>query len=148
MTTTNAQTPAYVSLATTISTELRALGIEPVSQKKTIDGFQGNEGWVCWQHPKTEQKIYLSRTKAGKGIIHTTLNVDPSTPGYLPYKPNGKIAAHFEADAEKVIAHLLPLFAGTQDKLRASRTPVRGASQAASSPEPQVTLHSLTGLEA
>ena len=132
MTTTNtAQIPAYVSLAAKISEELRSLGITVKEQKKTIDGFQGNEGWVCWQHPTTEQKIYLSRTKAGKGIIHTTLSVDPSTPGYKAPKENGKVAAHFEADIDLVRAHLLPLFAGTKEALRAAKRP---ASRAASAP--------------
>lgn len=135
-TTNSAQIPAYVSLATKISQELRAMGIELVAQRETLDGFQGNKGWVCWQHAGTQQKIYLSRTKAGQGIIHTSLRVDPSTPGYIDPKGKapGKIESFFKADAELVAAHLLPLFAGTKDALRATR---RAASSPASLPAPQ-----------
>lgn len=130
-----AKTPSYVSFCQSIAADLRALGVDLRPQAIVIDGVEGNKGWACFQHAATEQKIYVSRTDA-KLAIHTTLDLDPSTPGYIapPAKPNGKIAAHYEADLAKVRAHLIPLFAGQGDRLRANRAPASRVASAQAEP--------------
>lgn len=117
--------PTYVALANRISEELKALGVEPTPQKLEIDGVPGNKQWACWEHPTTKHKVYLSRSKNGPGVIHTTLKLDRTVPGYIDPKGSapGKIESFFVAREAEVLAHLLPIFAGTTEKLRGREVP-------------------------
>lgn len=129
---TTTKTPGYVSFCQSILADLRAAGIQLKDQPTVIDGLGGNKNWVCFQRIDNEQKFYVSRTDA-KLVIHTTLKLDPQTPGYVDPKGKnpGKIESFFEGDLAKVRAHLLPLFVGTADRLRANKAPAsRTASPA------------------
>lgn len=140
------KTPGYVSFCQSIAADLRAAGIGLAPQATVEHGLEGNKGWVCFRRIDTQQAIYVSRTDA-KLTVHTTLPVDPATPGYVtpPSKPNGKIAAHFAADLDLIKRHLIPLFVGNTPPLRANRTPVRGtASGTASSLARVGTMDDLT----
>lgn len=127
--------PNYVALAQKITAELRAMGITLVEQKTVVDGVPGNKNWAAWQHAETGHKIYLHRTAEGKGIIHTTIEMDSQTPGVLDHTKNGKdlrpgkIETFFAASEQAVTEHLLPKFAGLKERLRESKRP---ASKAAS----------------
>jgi hypothetical protein len=137
MSTKNVTVPAYVALAQKITAALRDLGVPLTEQKLVVDGCPGNKGWAAWQSQVTGHKIYLERRPSGTGIIHTTIAVDPATPGYVDPagKAPGKIEAFFAASEAEVLGHLVPLFAGTAEPLRADRRP---ASKAASAPAPRV----------
>lgn len=117
--------PTYVALARRISVELEGYGIKLKDQPVEIDGVPGNKGWACWEHAETGHKIYLSRSKLGTGAIHTTLKVNPRTPGYIDPKGKapGKIESFFLARENEVLAYLLPLFAETTEALRGRAIP-------------------------
>lgn len=117
-------TPAYVQICHAIASDLADAGIQLVPQGTVIDGIPGNMGWACFQRVDGGQKIYVERR--GR-IIHTTLSVDPATPGFVDHngKAPGKIASYFAADIDLVRAHLVPLFVGNAAPLRAAKAPTR-----------------------
>lgn len=125
-------TPAYVVLCNSISEALAVAGIELKEQETVIDGVGGNANWACFERLDSGHKLYVQRSP-GKGVVHTTVEVDPTLPGYIDPrgKAPGKISAYFEADMEKVTRHLVPLFVAASEPLRANRMPVRKAKDTA-----------------
>lgn len=128
-------TPAYVILCAAIAAELEVAGVELKDQGTEVDGVPGNANWACFERKDSGQKLYVSRA-VGKPIIHTTIEVHPSTPGYIDHKGKnpGKIASFFKADLDLVIQHLIPLFVAAKEPLRASKPAVRKVKNADGSP--------------
>lgn len=134
------KTPAYVSTCNSIMKFVREHAIELVPQQQTIDGIGGNKNWACFMIAGTEHKLYVPRNADRVGPLHTTVTVPDGTPGKVAHMRNGKdlrpgkIEAFFAPD-EATLENVLVLWAGTSDRLRASRVPTRrDASQAASPP--------------
>lgn len=121
--TTTSKTPAYVALCVSIASAIEEAGIALRSQSEEIDGIPGNKGWACFEREDNGHKLYVSRALKGEGIVHTTVELDPATPGFVDHmgKAEGKIAAWFKADQELVLRHLVPAFVGVSEPLRANR---------------------------
>lgn len=127
-------TLAYVVLCSAIAAGLEEAGVELKDQKMEVDGVPGNAGWACFERKDSGHKIYVSRS-ATKGIVHTTLKLDPSLPGFVPMaKSNGKIESHYEADVAKVMQHLIPLFVAAKEPIRANKPAVRKIKNADGTP--------------
>lgn len=117
--TTTTSTPAYAQLCNAIIADLRDAGVELKPCDTVIDGIPGNKGWAKFER-LDGQKLYVRRSDTD-GIIHTSFDVDPSTPGWVDHlspagkdrRPTNVIRSFFAADPALVRAHLIPLFLRT-----------------------------------
>lgn len=131
-------TLAYVVLCQAIMADLERAGIELKDQKMEVDGIPGNVNWACFERKDNGHKLYVSRA-VGEGIVHTTVKLDPTLPGFVPHKGKnpGKIESFFKADLDLVSQHLIPAFVAAKEPLRAARPPVRKVKNADGTPVTQ-----------
>ena len=100
MTTTLKTTPMYLAFVTAL-------------QARTTCPSREISGYVCFEHPTSGHKLYVDKSVKGLKPVHTTLAIDPTTPGWLPALPGtGKCVNRMPADLETVVTILESLGEG------------------------------------
>lgn len=138
--------PAYVQFCHALRRRFEAAGIPLVeSQGTNLDGLPGPKGFVLFQDPRTEHKMYVPRFAVeAKGPSETTIRVHASNPAFhrdLSGK-NGKIESQVKTDLELIASHVIPLFASaaaSSQRLRENRAPVRKAATETPAADSEVT---------
>jgi len=134
--TTTSKNAHFVAVVNAIEAFVARNEIKLVPQAQTIDGVGGNKNWACYQLQSTENKIYVPR--AGQGPLHTTVRLPEGFAGLANHmsdkgvdRREGKIE-HWVTPA--ALPALLEAWAGTTDRLRAAKAPVRRPASGTASP--------------
>ncbi len=110
---------------TTTSTKTTPAYLAFVAALQARTDIQATElaGYICFQHPVSQHKVYVPKSVKTVKPVHTTLPLDSSTPGYISLpKSNGKIHCMMVPDLELVSDLIASL--GGQGTLRpAARQP-------------------------
>lgn len=124
-------TPAFTSFVAALKSKCTELGIPLVTTDGTTTGLPENKGWVRFESAENGHKLYVPKSVTKMGLCETTVPC-LDKPGASPMKSlNGKIQAKFEPDVDKLVEHVLVLFADPETRLPANKKPTRAAASPA-----------------
>lgn len=84
------------------------------------------KNFVGFESTVNKHKFYVPKSATEMGLIDTTLEI-PAVKDLIMEleKPNGKIARQVIPDVDLLASEVLPLFASSEEQLRANRRPTR-----------------------
>lgn len=113
--------PAYQSFMAELAARIQALGI-PVT-------IEDRKDWIKLESTVNKHKLYVPRSMTEMSWCHTTLELErvPELITDLPKGPGsiGKIECFVAPDVDLIVGTVLPLFASSEEKLRANKRPAR-----------------------